>query len=237
VTGTTNAAGASVRAELSGVGAGGGGAGLALAGGDVAAMEADLVGLKAKTAAIFGTVTATGGRLSLMTGAAGHAGGFTDEEILGEIAEQTGRGRYEDRLPDSGMGELTAEQAKARMAGRVSEVEKHHSFFRYLLRAVSKAEGKRGIPRHAKLTKLDPTAHQALHELFDALNPKLARGRGVSSEIAKLIQNGETTPGEIADLLTAFYRDVHAQSPGLVSAQDLAEIERVIAGIRRRGNI
>jgi hypothetical protein len=231
-TGAMDAAGASLGAEISGVGARGG----ALAVEGMAVMEAELVQINAQAAAIFGDVATAGGQLALMTGGAGRAGGYTDEEILQDIAEQTGRGRYEDRLPERGMGELSAEQAKARMAARVSEVEKHHSFFRYLLRAISKAEGKRGIPRHAKLTRMDPAAHQALHDLFDALNPRLARGRGVSSDIAKLIQNGETTPGEIADLLGSFYRQVHADSPGLISARDLAEIDRVIAGIRRRGS-
>jgi hypothetical protein len=234
VTGTMDAAGASLGAELSGAGTGGGGLVPAVEG--IAVMEADLLQINAQAAAIFGDVVTAGGEVALMTGGAGRASSYTDEEILQDIAEQTGRGRYEDRLPERGMGELSAEQAKARMAARVAKVEKHHSFFRYLLRAISKAEGKRGIPRHAKLTRMDPAAHQALHELFDALNPKLARGRGVSSDIAKLIENGETTPGQIADLLGAFYRDVHAQSPGLVSARDLAEIDRVIAGIRRRGS-
>lgn len=90
--------------------------------------------------------------------------------------------------------------------------EKHHPFFRMFLRAFKKANIKsvltfKGRFRPQRLVDLPTNLHQEiLHQLWDDLFQNLARKKGASTDIAKLIESGVITPSQIADRLVDFYK-------------------------------
>lgn len=174
---------------------------------------------------------------------------FSDREILEEIVSETSRGKphsvLETRLATDAPLELSLKQfierfgesEKLRLKKISISVEKHHSFFKYLLKAISLARKAKGIPRHTRLIELEKTAHQALHALFDRLYPGLVGRKGAATEIAESIRHGKITPGEIADILEDFYKGVAKKSPKLLPKDAYDVIVKVIDSIRRRGNI
>ncbi len=157
-----------------------------------------------------------------------------------EVFEREAQIRRTGEEPDTPLI-LTEGQFKTRFKKtylpNIREVEKHHSFFKYLLRAISKSRGERGIRKHSRLIPLEKAQHEALHELFDTLYPELARRDGVSDDIARLIKNGEKTPKEIADTLLEFYQFVSSQNPQLVPPKMLDDITKIINSIRKRMDI
>lgn len=166
---------------------------------------------------------------------------FTSEEILEDHAEKVSRIDLDKielhRVSEDVPLELSPDMFKSRFAEQVSGIEKHHSFFKYLLGAISRARNERKIPRHTKLLKLEKSVHQALHDLFDTLYPHLKRREGAAQEISESIKRGTITPGELADLLLDFYKMIHQKSPEMLSADELQVVEKVIESIRRRGQI
>jgi hypothetical protein len=156
-------------------------------------------------------------------------------EVMGAEIERPGAVPEDPRAVAGPV--LTERQFRQRFRSRLDDIERHHSFFSYLLRAIAKARGVRGVPRHGRRIRIPEAQHQAMHRMFDELHPGLARRLGASDEIAEAIRRGEITPREIADHLVEFYRDVSRQSPDLLPPGTLDQIERVIASIRRRANI
>lgn len=200
--------------------------------------EPQLVGV-GKGANIPGVPQPKRAEIMQMSGVGSKQSRFTNEEIAEVMAEDIRRGKpasiTEKQLAIDAPTVLSSQQLLQRFRSRLSDIERHHSFFRYLLRAISKARRVRGIPRHGRLTQLPITQHNVIHELFDLTHPNLSRGLGASDEIAKAILRGEITPTEIADLLLVFYRDLSRNSPDLLPSEMLSQIERVIQSIRSRG--
>lgn len=102
-------------------------------------------------------------------------------------------------------------------------VERHHSFFSFLRRAIRNSTG-RGITssgrlRPQRLVELNTTIHRELHELWDTLSanngryPGLARGVGASRRVTALINSGQWTPEQIANSLIEYYQVILADYP------------------------
>ncbi|MEH2316511.1 eCIS core domain-containing protein [Nostoc sp.] len=95
--------------------------------------------------------------------------------------------------------------------------ERHHPFFKYLLRAIKKATpttSKRLNPQ--KLVDLPTGFHQEMiHEFWNQLFPNLASAPGASKRISGEIISGAIKPEEIVNNLKDFYRLVLADSPKL----------------------
>jgi len=114
--------------------------------------------------------------------------------------------------------------------------EGHHSVFKMLLRGFKKAgvleaATPTGRIRGQRTVPLATWAHRDLHYIWDRLDPRLARGRGASDRIARLIRGGEFTPTQILDELERVTRVVLSDNPALGDA--LGRISSMRGRLRR----
>ncbi len=137
----------------------------------------------------------------------------------------------ETKAIENGLSILTEAQA-ARHLG--IGMEKHHSFFRFLLRAFKKAKVIKKVPRHPRLEPLGPDLHQELiHQLWDSLHPRLARAEGASNQIADMLRKGEITPQGITNALINFYNRLIATTTDKFEKEALIRIRDVVRTLRK----
>jgi hypothetical protein len=161
-------------------------------------------------------------------------GGFAQRELEYTLyRRQGGTLSFNEWVEESGAGRLTALEVPE--AHLTTGTERHHPFFKYLLRAINKASG---APlarlRPQDLVEVSTNTHRALiHELWDDLYPELARGQGASSRIGAGIKAGTLPPpDQIADQLEKFYKVVLKDSP-----DQLKDVLDSIADLRSRTKI
>ncbi len=127
-------------------------------------------------------------------------------------------------------------------ARMLTGAERHHPIFRYLIRAMEKAGVKvvrtpGGRMRPQTLVDMPAGWHQEMHRAFDALHPDLSRrvfeeGVNPVDEIARMLKDGEITPGELLDRLEGFQAVFLKDYP-----EALEQVRRSIESYRRRTDL
>lgn len=134
--------------------------------------------------------------------------------------------------------ELTILSEPQAVRGLGISMERHHSFFSFLLRAFKKAKQIKKVPRHPRLEQLGPDEHQELiHQLWDSLHPNLGRGEGASNRIAEMIRKGKITPKGIANVLVAFYNKLLKTAKNEEEREAFKRIIEVVRKIRKEMKI